>query len=42
MEQLSLFQPLTRTERQKEGLREWIKHGCKGTLSWATGVGFLK
>ena len=39
MEQLSLFQPLDRTERQKEGLREWIKHGCKGTLSWATGVG---
>jgi superfamily II DNA or RNA helicase len=39
MEQLSLFEPLDRTGRQKEGLREWIKHGCKGTLSWATGVG---
>lgn len=39
MEQLSLFEPLSRTERQKEGLREWIKHGCKGTLSWSTGVG---
>ena len=39
MEQLSLFEPLSRTERQKEGLREWIKHGCKGTLSWSAGVG---
>lgn len=39
MEQLSLFQPLDRTERQKEGIRAWIKAGCCGTLTWATGVG---
>lgn len=38
-EQLELFKPLTRTERQKDGLRCWIKNNCKGTLVWATGVG---
>lgn len=39
MEQLELFTPLTRTDRQKEGLRCWIKNKCKGCLNWSTGVG---
>lgn len=39
MEQLSLFQPLDRTARQKEGIKEWIKHKCCGSLVWCTGVG---
>lgn len=30
---------MTRTERQKEGVKKWIKNGCKGTLEWCTGVG---
>ena len=39
MEQLSLFQPLTRTERQKECLKAWIKNGCKGAIVASTGFG---
>lgn len=30
---------LSRTDRQKEGIKKWIKAGCKGTLVWSTGVG---
>lgn len=30
---------ISRTDRQKEGVRKWIKVGCKGTLVWATGTG---
>lgn len=30
---------LSRTERQKEGVKKWIKNGGKGTLCYATGVG---
>lgn len=39
MEQLSLFQPLDRTERQKECVRNWIKAGCKGSIVAGTGFG---
>lgn len=39
MEQLSLFEPLSRTERQKECLKEWIKHNCKGSIVACTGFG---
>lgn len=30
---------VSRTERQKEGIKKWIKAGCKGTLVWSTGTG---
>lgn len=30
---------LSRTDRQKEGIKKWIKAGCKGTLVWSTGTG---
>ena len=30
---------ISRTDRQKEGVRKWIQAGCKGTLVWATGTG---
>ena len=30
---------ISRTDRQKEGVRKWIKAGCNGTLVWATGTG---
>lgn len=30
---------VSRTERQKEGVKKWIKAGCKGTLVWSTGTG---
>lgn len=30
---------ISRTDRQKEGVRKWIEAGCKGTLVWATGTG---
>lgn len=31
---------LTRTERQKLGIKKWINTKCTGTLAYATGVGF--
>ena len=34
-----LFAPITRDERQKEGIRKWIKNNCRATLEYATGVG---
>ena len=34
MEQLELFKPLTRTERQKESLRYWIKAKCVGSIPY--------
>lgn len=30
---------MTRTERQQEAVKKWIKNGCKGTFAWATGTG---
>lgn len=30
---------LSRTNRQKEGIKKWIQAGCKGTLVWSTGTG---
>jgi len=30
---------LSRTNRQKQGVKKWINSGCKGTLQWSTGVG---
>ena len=30
---------ISRTERQKEGVRKWVSAGGKGTLVYATGVG---
>lgn len=30
---------ISRTDRQKEGVRKWIEADCKGTLVWATGTG---
>lgn len=30
---------LSRTDRQKEGIKKWIKAGCKGTWCYGTGVG---
>ena len=30
---------MTRTERQKEGIRKWLKNKGIGTLAWATGTG---
>lgn len=38
-EQLELFKPLTRTERQKDALKEWMKHKCHGTFEFCTGFG---
>ncbi len=38
-EQLELFTPLTRTERQKEVLRNWIANKCKGSVIATTGFG---
>ena len=38
-EQLELFTPLTRTERQKEVLRNWIANKCKGSVVATTGFG---
>ena len=42
MEQLELFKPLTRTERQKESLRYWIKAKCVGSIVGTTGYGCLE
>lgn len=39
MEQLELFTPLTRTDRQKECLKAWIKNKCKGSIVACTGFG---
>ena len=33
---------LSRTDRQKEGIKKWIKSGGRGTWVYATGFGFLK
>ena len=30
---------MTRDERQKIGILNWVKAQCRGTLVWATGVG---
>lgn len=30
---------VSRTDRQKEGIKKWIKADCKGTLVWSTGTG---
>lgn len=30
---------MTRDERQKIGVQNWIKSGCRGTLQWCTGSG---
>ena len=38
-EQLELFKPLTRTDRQKEALRCWIQNKCKGAIVATTGFG---
>ena len=38
-EQLELFTPLTRTQRQKESLRCWIQNKCKGAIVATTGFG---
>ena len=35
----NLFEPITRDERQKEGVIKWIKSGCKATLEYPTGTG---
>ena len=40
MDQL-LFEDVTRSERQEKGVQKWVDNRCKGTLSWATGVGCL-
>lgn len=34
-----LFSPISRDERQDEGVQKWINNKCKGTLEWATGTG---
>lgn len=34
-----LFTPVSRDERQDEGVQKWINNKCKGTLEWATGTG---
>ena len=34
-----LFEPITRDERQNEGIKKWITSKCKATLEYATGVG---
>ena len=39
MEQLSLFEPLDRTGRQKECLKAWINAKCKGSIVATTGFG---
>lgn len=36
-----LFSPVSRDERQDEGVQKWINNKCKGTLEWATGTGFV-
>lgn len=33
---------MTRTERQQEAVRKWIKAKGKGTIVMPTGVGFQK
>ena len=38
-QQLELFTPLTRTQRQKESLRCWIQNKCKGAIVATTGFG---
>lgn len=38
-EQLEIFRPLTRTERQKEILKNWIANQCRGTAVCCTGFG---
>ena len=30
---------ISRTDRQKEGIKKWIQAGCTGTLVWCTGAG---
>jgi superfamily II DNA or RNA helicase len=30
---------MNRTERQLFGIKKWIKSGCRGSLTWTTGVG---
>lgn len=34
-----LFTPISRDERQDEGVQKWINNKCRGTLEWATGTG---
>ena len=34
-----LFEPITRDERQNEGIKKWITAKCRATLEYATGVG---
>ena len=38
MEQL-LFEDITRSERQEQGVQKWVNNHCNGTLCYATGVG---
>ena len=38
-DQLSLFEPLDRTGRQKECLKAWINNKCKGSIVATTGFG---
>ena len=38
-QQLSLFEPLDRTGRQKECLKAWINNKCKGSIVATTGFG---
>lgn len=33
---------MTRTERQQEAVRKWIKNSGKGTFEFPTGFGSLK
>jgi hypothetical protein len=33
---------LSRTERQKLGVKKWMEFGGRGTFVWATGVGIQK
>lgn len=32
---------ITRTERQKQGVKKWLGQKCCGTLCYATGVGIV-
>ena len=33
---------ISRTDRQKEGIKKWIQAGCKGTWCYSTGFGYKK
>lgn len=41
-QQTDLFKPLTRDQRQNQGIVKWLKNRCIGTLEYPTGVGSLK